>query len=455
MARILIADDEDLERTALRYIISSSGLAPEFIIDEARNGHEALDFGKARPYDAIFLDIKMPGLDGLRAAEELRKSGILAPIVIISAFDTFEYAQKAIRLGVYEYLLKPAGADEVVSALQRSLSWSQDSDVLFRKKEESISAISEATKKIKASLEAQMEKGFLDGYTVREFENLSSMSAVSRSALAFRIGAGTGDGAATLQKALLNAAFTCAEKAVSGKCRKMIKAESGGIGCLLLYGFGKEASEGNFSPQISESGGQVIQGGFLKSLKGDLLCIIAEAMRQKIRESASSTLLCGIAGPSNENTEIVFARALEGAKLASAECPVVRLASLASEGKSDLLSFGPADASPKSLGMKALDYIKSAYSRNLTLVSAAEAIGVNSFHLSHAISRELGIGFSELLNRVRINRAKELMMGGGSIKEASYLVGFSDQAYFTRVFKKLEGMNPGHYIDRTAKKYKR
>jgi two-component system response regulator YesN len=105
--------------------------------------------------------------------------------------------------------------------------------------------------------------------------------------------------------------------------------------------------------------------------------------------------------------------------------------------------------------MKALDYIKSGYSKELTLVSAAEALGVNSFHLSHAISRELGIGFSELLGRVRINRAKELMAGGGSIKEASYLVGFSDQAYSTRVFKKFEGQNPKQYIQQTAKKYKK
>ncbi len=88
-------------------------------------------------------------------------------------------------------------------------------------------------------------------------------------------------------------------------------------------------------------------------------------------------------------------------------------------------------------------------------MSTAEMLGVNSFHLSHAISKELGIGFSELLRRVRINKAKELMIGGGSIKEASYLVGFSDQAYFTRVFKKLEGINPRQFIEQTAKKYKK
>ncbi|HWP68448.1 MAG TPA: response regulator, partial [Rectinemataceae bacterium] len=187
MARILIADDEDLERTALRFIIAGSGLEPEFHIDEARNGHEALEFCGSGNYDIIFLDIKMPGLDGLRTAEELRKAGILTPIVIISAFDTFEYAQKAIRLGVYEYLLKPAGADEVVSALRRSLEWSREPEALSRKRDESISAISGAIKRLEASLAAQMKSGRLDEAATREFENLSSLEGLSRSVIVFRI----------------------------------------------------------------------------------------------------------------------------------------------------------------------------------------------------------------------------------------------------------------------------
>jgi AraC-like DNA-binding protein len=55
---------------------------------------------------------------------------------------------------------------------------------------------------------------------------------------------------------------------------------------------------------------------------------------------------------------------------------------------------------------------------------------------------------------VRINKAKELIAGGANIKEASYMVGFSDQAYFTRVFKKLEKMTPRSFSDKCAKKYK-
>ena len=232
MARILIADDEDLERAALRYIITGSGLESEFLIDEARNGNEALELGRTGTYDVLFLDVKMPGLDGLRAAEELRKAGVLSPIVIVSAFDTFEYAQKAIRIGVYEYLLKPAGSDEVISALKRSLEWNREPEALSRKRDESISAISGAARKLEDSLAAQMRGGSLGGAAIREYENLSSLTDSPRSVIAFRIQLNSGAGSLSVEKALVNGVLGAAEKALEHS-RKIIKAESGDRGFIL------------------------------------------------------------------------------------------------------------------------------------------------------------------------------------------------------------------------------
>lgn len=469
MARILIADDEDLERAALRFIINGSGLEPEFLIDEARNGHEALDLGKAGHYDAIFLDIKMPGLDGLGAAEALRKAGILAPIVIISAFDTFEYAQKAIRQGVYEYLLKPASAEEVLSALKRSLEANREPESLSRKREESITAISEAARKLESALTAQMKAGGLDAATVREYENLASLTDLSRSVIVFRLRTGSGMAAVSGMAAASGMAAVSAEKvyadlALAAACkiaaqrsRKIIATAAEDCGFIFLYGLetGMAPSEDARTGSAEKEKPVSAPRGFQKNLRGDPLWPIIEEAGRKLRDSFPCILLCGLAGPSREDADILFSRALEGSGLASADCPAVRLAPIPRKGEGGLPHMSTADASPRSLGMKALGYIKSGYSRELTLVSAAEALGVNSFHLSHAISRELGIGFSELLGRVRVNRAKELMAGGGSIKEASYLVGFSDQAYFTRVFRKFEGQNPKQYIQLTAKKYKK
>ena len=90
---------------------------------------------------------------------------------------------------------------------------------------------------------------------------------------------------------------------------------------------------------------------------------------------------------------------------------------------------------------------------DLTLSTLARVLGFSPFHLSHKLSSELGFGFKDIVSRTRVNAAKRLMKGGASIKEASYLVGYKDQAYFTRVFKKLERLNPRQFID-IARKYK-
>ena len=457
MARILIADDEDLERAALRFIINGSGLEPEFLIDEARNGHEAVELGRAGHYDAIFLDVKMPGLDGLGAAEALRKAGILAPIVIISAFDTFEYAQKAIRQGVYEYLLKPASADEVLSALKRSLESNREPESLSRKKEESITAIFEAARKLEGAMTAQMKAGSLDASTVREYENLASLSGLSRSVIIFWVHATPGMAAASTERVYADIAVAAARRIAVLHCRKIIAATDEECGFMFLHGLETgtaPAEDARAGPAVMKKN-EMASGGFQKNLRDDPLWPIIEEARRELWDSAPCMLLSGLAGPSREDADILFARALEGSGLASVDCPAVRLAPVPRKGEGDLLHMSAADASPRSLGMKALDYIKSGYPKELSLVSAADALGVNPFHLSHVISKELGIGFSELLGRVRVNRAKELMAGGGSIKEASYLVGFSDQAYFTRVFRKFEGQNPKQFIQATAKKYKK
>jgi len=75
------------------------------------------------------------------------------------------------------------------------------------------------------------------------------------------------------------------------------------------------------------------------------------------------------------------------------------------------------------------------------------AINISSSHLSRLLMKETGISFGEILSRIRIARAKSLLLNGVSVKVASFLVGFRDQSYFTKVFTKIEGISPSHYIE--------
>lgn len=114
---ILIAEDEALERKVLRHLLEKGGL-PVGDIMEASSGREALQMAVERQPDIIVLDIKMPGLDGLEAARLIRAQLPQSAIIILTAYDRFNYSQKAIKIGAADFLLKPVQPEELYQSLQ-------------------------------------------------------------------------------------------------------------------------------------------------------------------------------------------------------------------------------------------------------------------------------------------------------------------------------------------------
>lgn len=94
----------------------------------------------------------------------------------------------------------------------------------------------------------------------------------------------------------------------------------------------------------------------------------------------------------------------------------------------------------------ALQYMEEHYSEKLTLGKVAEKTYVSQWHLSKLLNRQEGKNFSEILNQIRIEHAKELMQEMSyRIADISELVGFTDVAHFSRVFKKMEGISANEY----------
>jgi two-component system, response regulator YesN len=114
--RVLIVDDEELERRALKIILTRH-YGSEINVREAKNVEDALTHAASSRPDLVFLDIKMPGSNGLRAARILktRFSGI--KVVILTAHAEFEYAHLAIKFHVDDYLLKPVRPEKILSIL--------------------------------------------------------------------------------------------------------------------------------------------------------------------------------------------------------------------------------------------------------------------------------------------------------------------------------------------------
>ncbi|HEY4088055.1 MAG TPA: LytTR family DNA-binding domain-containing protein [Bryobacteraceae bacterium] len=113
----IIADDEPLARDELRFLLEEAGEVE--VIGEASNGLEALDLIEKLDPALAFLDIQMPGLDGLGVVRRLRENQIDPPHIVFStAFDQF--AVEAFRLEAMDYLLKPVDRDRLAATLARA-----------------------------------------------------------------------------------------------------------------------------------------------------------------------------------------------------------------------------------------------------------------------------------------------------------------------------------------------
>ena len=116
--KIMLVDDEEEVRKSIINKIDWADAGFE-VIGDAENGKDALEKIEQNEPDVVLTDIKMPYMDGLTMAETIRQLYPSVKIVIFSGFDEFEYAKKAIKLNVIEYILKPVNVEELTAILKK------------------------------------------------------------------------------------------------------------------------------------------------------------------------------------------------------------------------------------------------------------------------------------------------------------------------------------------------
>lgn len=153
MIQVLIADDEKIIREGLKHQLEESGIEIESIF-LASNGLEALELIEKHRPEILLLDINMPVKNGLEIIEDAMKINPLAKIILISGYDEFQYAQKAISLGVSDYLLKPVNIATLKNTVSKAVGQYQNRlwevSQLNRNKEEQETSLEELIPYIKA-----------------------------------------------------------------------------------------------------------------------------------------------------------------------------------------------------------------------------------------------------------------------------------------------------------------
>lgn len=118
--KIVIVDDELRIISLVKHLIPFKQLGL-VLAGEALNGEEALELCSRVEPDIIMTDIRMPGMDGLSLIKKIKEILPLSIIIIISGFNEFEYARKALKLGVFDYILKPIDVDEITDILSKAI----------------------------------------------------------------------------------------------------------------------------------------------------------------------------------------------------------------------------------------------------------------------------------------------------------------------------------------------
>jgi DNA-binding NtrC family response regulator len=117
MNKVLIVDDDKVIRLSLSEILQNNGFLPV----DVSSGRQAIELFKKEPPVAVLLDLKMPDMDGIETMQELRKIDPDVPVIFITAHGDIETAVEAIKMGAYDFIVKPPKLDRLMFTLKKAI----------------------------------------------------------------------------------------------------------------------------------------------------------------------------------------------------------------------------------------------------------------------------------------------------------------------------------------------
>lgn len=387
--KVLIVDDELLARRMLKESIVWEDYGYT-VCAEARNGQEGLEKVKWNNPDLIFVDIKMPLMDGLEMVKELNRKGFVGKIVMLSCYDDFSYVREAMRYGAIDYLLKHTFEEKDLSELLSRVEKS------VRKEETRLESFNllkgEVFEKI---LEGCMLKEEIREYIISGVLPVKDPRCV---VISMRISRELN----IPEKIKFETEFeTCLieindkQKQIDFYCSKVKNLE---MNAILIYQ--KEISSSDIKKQVKD-----VMTLFCKKMENEGICWLT---------GISNHIYCDW-----ESLHEALKEAREGTRV---------------------------DGQYLSLSAKvisALEFIQNNYSKQISLEDIAEYAGISRVYLSQIFKKETGKNIRDYLVEYRLSKARELLLTSNlKIYTISELCGFGSAQYFNKIFKKINGFSP-------------
>lgn len=499
MYKVLIVDDKSLIRKGIISSINweESGVK---LAGEAENGRLALAMIKNEEPDILITDIRMPDMDGLELLKSI--SGLERQIVkiVISGYDDFEYAQKAIKYGSIDYIMKPIDPAELNESLKKACSILDHTKLPAQTSEQLIRDIfQKAIKGIDFNLheyKTLFDKfGFdrclycvsilkngrellndvplhLSGImlcTIEEskdinalvwFANSESMVKEAFESAVYRLIRGilTGSGAEDVFSGIGSVEYGLEQ--LSNSYKMAYEAALHGIftGSGKIVGFQMLGNKKPLEIKLQEYESELVI--HLTSGNSKEVVKVIDRLFERVAGCSDISFesikllfrnLCYIllklnADINNEINDFLEKLSLPGYLL--------KYSSI-----SDLIQiihnfyFFTAqkyldDAGGRNSAVsKVRDYIDRNYSRDIGLNELSSVFHINASYLTRIFKQEEGDGINAYITKVRIENAKRILESGRvNIEKLAEAVGYEDSTYFFKVFKKITGMTPREYL---------
>ena len=442
MMKILLAEDEKYDREIVKHIINEN-FSDELQIYEAKNGREAIEVSESIRPDIVIMDIKMPGIDGIQALKEISASLPNLYSIILTAYDYFDFAKEAVKINVKEYLLKPFAKEEIIEKVSAGIQFVKKEQNKRRSQIEDKEKIYTLLPVLENQLSDLIINDKLMGVDYGMYLRCLDMNFINSYAMVISIKDKYG--------------YTD----ISRNEKDQIKIKIGDY--IKEYINRKYKCIGNYMFYEELSYFIQIENENIEDFK-NLEIDLAFNLRREIKKRFNVSIRAGLGEIYNSVEHIVesYRQATKCLVYNSDNVNIIHINDIdesmleekfINQNNAKINLNDVKDNKIKNVNkikLKLFDDVKNFIKENikteLELEKVASNFGLSVYYFSRTFKEVTGTNFSDYINKCRIDIAKELLSNGEmNVKEVCYKVGYNDPNYFSKVFKKYEGVSPVNY----------